>query len=65
MIMLATTHKGTLKAMSRRGLIKYPVDVGFIYVDEIDNKTSFVYKKKEYVLKYIPGCFYPLVFSKQ
>ncbi len=59
------THAGTLKAMAKRKLIKYPIDEGHCYVDEINNLTSFEYKGHQYCLKYINGCFYPFVAQIQ
>ncbi|MCK5610710.1 hypothetical protein KAR91_53045 [Candidatus Pacearchaeota archaeon] len=62
---IAITHKGILTAMAKRQLIRYPIDKGYSYVDEVNNVTKFEYKGKQYDLNYIDGCFYPFVFKTQ
>jgi hypothetical protein len=52
----------TLRAMSKAGHFKYPVDKGHKYVDEEKNPSNFEYRGQRYKIKYLDGCFYPFVF---
>lgn len=56
----------TLKALSNKGLIKYPIDKGYKYIDNTKDaygNTAFKYRGITYVIKYCSGCFYPYLFK--
>ncbi len=67
--LIKVTDNRVLKQLANAGLIVWPVMVNnskgikFKYVDEIDNKYSFIHKGKEYITKYESGCFYPYLFE--
>ena len=65
-------NMNTLKAMAKRGFVQLDGDTGSIvswyglcfrtyYV--WDGKSSFEYKGKRYITKYVDGCFKPYVFK--
>ena len=60
-------NKNILKAMARRKHIIFPIDkTNNPYVDHDNTKPrTFIYKKQEYLIEYMSGCFYPFVIKKR
>mgnify|MGYP003114793122 FL=1 len=57
------TDKRKLNAMIKRGLI---TDTKYGVLPQIDSKlTRFIYKGKEYQVKYFDGSFYPFVVEEK
>ena len=69
---MIVNNLNTLKAMEKKGFIKFCDQTGekittlysnktmvCYYIDEGD--SSFTYKGKKYGVKYLDGCFYPFV----
>jgi hypothetical protein len=65
-----------LKGMEKKGLIKFHPQTGTkiiglysnkkftcYYIDEAVGRSRFTYNDKEYIVKYVDGCFCPFVFE--
>lgn len=52
----------TLKALAAAGFIRWPVEPGHHYVNEISSEP-FEHGGRRYRTRYLDGCFYPFVYE--